>query len=244
MAYISNGEYWGFYWLSEKYDDNYIANTYDVRDDNVVMIKNGRLEEGQDGDYGLYKEMKAFITSHDMSVEENYRAACEIIDIDSFTQYYATMIYIARISDWPSSNYALWRTRDVSDTSSYSDGKWRWMLFDANSPGMLDDSGFTTHNTLKYVIAEDDVFASMWESPIFKAAFKAEILRVGQEDFNAQKVSQYIDQYAVTMRPILDKSWARFHGKDNTKDVNFYTKMESYRAFFNKRLNIVYSWFA
>ena len=35
-----DGEYWGVYILIENYDDHYIANNYDINDDNVVIIKN------------------------------------------------------------------------------------------------------------------------------------------------------------------------------------------------------------
>ena len=68
--------------------------------------------------------MRAFIEGSDMSVEENYEKACELIDIDSFINYYAALIYCGRCGDWPHGNFALWRTRPApsveGDSSSES----------------------------------------------------------------------------------------------------------------------------
>ena len=36
-----NGEYWGIYWLNEKYDARYLDYYYGVSKDNVIIIKEG-----------------------------------------------------------------------------------------------------------------------------------------------------------------------------------------------------------
>jgi len=41
-----DGEYWGFYWITEKYDETYFAHYYDVNPNNCVMIKNDQVEIG------------------------------------------------------------------------------------------------------------------------------------------------------------------------------------------------------
>lgn len=99
-----NGEYWGFYYLTEKYDVNYIEYYYDVDRgeliDDIIMIKNGLVETGVEADwYVSYKEMQDFILNNDMKDEENYKKACEIIDINSFIDYFAIEGYIARCGD-------------------------------------------------------------------------------------------------------------------------------------------------
>lgn len=99
-----NGEYWGMYFLTEKYDDKYVEYHYDVSDDNVVMVKNGLIEEGMEEDIRLWTDTENFISSHNMADVENYKRACELIDIESFIHYYACQIYIARNGDWPMSN--------------------------------------------------------------------------------------------------------------------------------------------
>ena len=47
------------------------------------MIKNGEVEAGEYEDIGLYIDMQSDICQNDMSDEENYQWACEMIDMDS-----------------------------------------------------------------------------------------------------------------------------------------------------------------
>ena len=96
-----NGEYWGFYYLTEKYDKKYIETKYNVDAKNVVMIKNNEPEEGFEEDLKGYLKDMDFISGADMTVESNYQKACRLMDMDSFIDYMAAEIYIARWVDWP-----------------------------------------------------------------------------------------------------------------------------------------------
>lgn len=238
-----NGEYWGFYWLGEKYDGTYISHYYDVQADNVVMIKDSKLDVGIPGDESLFQIMAEFLCNNDLSVQENYQKACDLIDIDSFIDYYATMIYLARCVDWPGTNVALWRTREVSPASAYSDGKWRWMLFDCNSPCMQEDSNMSQYDSLSYVIEADPIFLSLWKNDTFQELFKERILYIGENCFAPEKVDAFINNYTEQMKPILEKRWARFYGKENTAEQKYNEMMTSHSLFFHHRLPVVKSWF-
>lgn len=237
-----DGEYWGFYWLTEKYDEKYIEYHYNVDANQVIMIKNDELEVGNERDALLYQEMKEFISNNDMSLLSNYERACDLIDIDSFLDYYATMIYIARSEDWPTDNFALWRTKE-SKGQAYSDGKWRWMLFDCNSTSMSDDEGLVPHDTLSYVIENDELFASLWRNNLFQELFRIRILNIADDCFAAEDMDCFIEDYNTKMVPILSKSWARFYGCENSKSKEYYDRMESYRIFFENRKEVVEEWF-
>lgn len=243
-----NGEYWGFYWLTEKYDAEYLAYYYQVRSDDVVIIKTGEVEAGEYEDIGLYYNLISDITETDMSIERNYLWACEMIDMDNYLDYYATLIYLARNGDWPGGNYALWRTRSATDVDSCADGKWRWMLFDCNSNGGLRDvvykqTSLTEMDTLSYVLEADEVFASLWKNDSFRQAFTSRILRLGQTVFAPDRMDAFIADYIDTMTPVLAQSWDRFYGSGNDKYAEFITTMEQYRAFFEKRPAVVEGWF-
>lgn len=254
-----DGEYWGFYWLSEKYDAEYLAYYYQIQPENAIIVKNNAMDVGNQEDWQLYEAMTSFISQNDMSIDANYKEACKMIDIESFIDYYATMIYIARCEDWPVSNFSLWRTRNTSNMGSYSDGKWRWMLFDCNSTSMMDYiiedldeqeavyfpsyNTLTYHDTLTYVKDSDALFRSLWNSPAFQAAFVQRLLYIGRNCFDAEKMDAFIQDYMDTMTPILEKSWARFYGSKNDKYAEFCDTMDCHRAFFNQRLAVVESWF-
>lgn len=236
-----DGEYWGFYWLTEKYDEEYLSYYYNVEPSNTVIVKNYQLEAGNEEDMGLYTEMVNFISGNDMSNPANYSKACSLIDMNSYIDYFATMIYIARQDDWPSSNFALWRTRETTGTG-YSDGKWRWMLFDCNSKCMGSD--IIEHDTLSYVMENDKFFASLWKNPDFQSAFKERILYIAEQCFNSKKTDAFIDNFKNTMTPILHKNADRFLSKNSELDYTLISDtLNGYKEFFRARRTVVETWF-
>ena len=236
-----DGEYWGFYWLTEKYDSDYLAHYFGVKDNNIIMIKNGQIEEGDESDITFYHQMAKYICSNDMSQPENYAKACTMIDMESYIDYYAAMIYIARCEDWPNSNVALWRTKAIGN-DPYSDGKWRWMMFDCNSTCMTAYLDLQHHDTIDFVIQTDTIFCSLWRSDVFREAFFDRLLYIADTCFDKDTISQVIDDYTAKMLPILEKSWARYYGSDNNMIEYYFAEIESIRTFFNERREYVLGW--
>lgn len=110
-AMFLDGEYWGLYYVTEKYDKQMLHERYGVAQNNIVMIKNGEVEVGVENDIHLYEEMIDFFRNMDLSIEENYAQAQTYLDLESLIDYFAMEIYIGRHTDWLTDNYALWRTR-------------------------------------------------------------------------------------------------------------------------------------
>ncbi len=208
-----NGEYWGFYYLTEKYDEHYIEHYYDVDNENVIIIKNGKLEVGTENDLNSYEQMRAFVESADMTEESNYQMACTMLDMESFIDYFAAEIYMARRVDWPSSNYALWRSRETSE-KAYEDGKWRWMLFDVNTSAFIDD--IVDHNTLDYVIEESAMFANLYRNEGFKEAFSKRILEMSDTIFEPSVVERQVAEYEALMSAPIENNHRRFFLSDNS----------------------------
>lgn len=229
-----NGEYWGLFYLTEKYDAQYVEYYYGINrgenDENIIMIKNGTIEVGTEEDkQALYDTMVYYIEEHDMSVEENYRKACELIDIDSFIDYFAIESYIARRGDWPKSNYALWRSRNVSD-QPYEDGKWRWMLFDVNSKSMKSD--YYYFDFIEENRKDSKMFDSLCENEEFKRKFSDRIIELTNTIFDKESVNQKITEYVQLMDKPMEKHFQRFFGTSNEL---FHTEIEGIRFFFNER---------
>lgn len=235
-----DGEYWGFYWLAEKYDEHFISHYYNVDPDNICMVKNEQIGCGDDSAISLYYKMRYEILNRDLSQQNEYEYICSIIDVDSFLDYYATMAYISRQEDWPHSNVALWRSLQSSD-DAYADGRWRWMLFDCNSVSMSAD--IVNDNSLEYIIENDELFASLWNNSEFREKFKTRILWIAESCFNAEDMLGFIDNYDSSMKEVLRKSWTRFHGSQNNKLEDYEYDMDGYRIFFSERKAVVESWF-
>ena len=243
-----DGEFWGFYYLTEKYDEKYFSYYYDVPEDEILEIKNNEIEVGTEEDLELYREMKSFIEESDMSEDENYTRACELIDMDSFINYYAALIYCARCGDWPHGNFALWRTRKASvptkeaaqktGISPYYDGRWRWILFDVNSAAI--SPALQEHDTLKYVLKNKNMkmFSSLWANPQFRETFSERILEYGQTIFSPDTVGKMLDSYEEQMKIPMGVHFRRFFGEDSGIDFSEITKTEI-RDFFDVRYSVV-----
>lgn len=236
-ALFINGEFWGLYHISEHYNAKYIADHYNVHENNVVMIKNGAVAEGPDSGKQLYSDMQEAISQSDMTVAENYRAACELIDIDSYIDYYAYMIYIARTGDWPTSNYALWRTIE-QENSAYGDGKWRWMLFDVNSAGMAAvDTVLVEDDTLQMVLENDPMFASLFQNLEFQQKFAERMLYVGSTVLSSEKCSAFIDAYFADYSGLQEST--NTHVYNDTREEELAAYRENMELFFSGRYAVV-----
>ena len=228
-----NGEYWGFYYMTEKYDEHYIEHYYSVDKDNVIMIKQKGLEVGTDDDYTFYEDMMAFVGQADMTIEENYAKACEMLDMESFIDYYAAEIYMARKGDWPSANFALWRSRNVS-SKEYEDGKWRWMLFDVNTAALSED--LAEHDTIAYVMEDCELFANLSKNPSFRKDFSDRLREMRDIVFEMDLVNGKLDEYKALMSEPMEKHFQRFF---TVSSEEFHQKRRGIRKFIAERQNYI-----
>ena len=235
-----DGEYWGFFWMAESYSPEYFGFHYGIDGDNILMIKNGKIEIGEDVYTKLYSEMKKEITTRDLSLESNYKYACSVIDIESFIDYYALNCYISRSDDWPFSNYALWRTI-YNDGTEYGDCRWRWILFDSNSRSM--SLSVLNDNSLDFIIDNDALFASFWKNESFRSSFTQRLFAIADECFDPETINCYVDEYDSEWRDYLAATWKRYHGSFNELETEYLSQMEELKAFFSQRRDVVETWF-
>ncbi|OUM57565.1 hypothetical protein PIROE2DRAFT_17415, partial [Piromyces sp. E2] len=130
VVYI-DGEYWGLYNIYEEYNDHYIANNYDIDNKNVIVIKDYKVEAGEDNDIELFNELKKFLTETDMSIPRNYAKAQKIFDVEGYAWYSAMYVYLYVFDGWYfGGNWAMWRAREADPSVPKADGKWRMMMYD------------------------------------------------------------------------------------------------------------------
>lgn len=222
-----NGEYWGVYWLNEKYNAEYFSYYYGVNKDNVIMIKSGALEEGEEDNLKYYSKMYEFCSQSDVAREENYEKVCELIDIESYIDYYAIMLYIGRSGDWPWLNYGLWRV-EKTENGPYGDGKWRWIIFDLNSPGFSVDL-----DSIKYVMDHDEMFKNMMTNYTFRAQLILRIEELADTVLEAERMNDILIEYQSFMAEPMRKHDKRFFGDDTLTCFN--EEMEKLKVFFAER---------
>lgn len=230
-----DGEYWGVYFLTEKYDSEYISYKYDVDSNDVIIVKNNRIIEGNDSDYTLYSDFYDYVINNDMSSDEAYSYLVSNLDLQSFIDYYAANIYIARTGDWPMGNTAIWRTRKTG-FSTYSDSLWRYLEFDANSYGMTAE--YTDFDSYAAAL-EDPFFNSIMNNSSIRNQLLDKILELSSTTFNYKRVNTYISDYRDLMDVPMYYNNLRFYGEDS---YSLYTnQIDSIDSFYKFRSEYVIS---
>lgn len=209
-----DGEYWGLYTLQTDYSDRYFADRYNVAKSNVVMYKNDELSEGEAEDEKLFNDMYKFITENDMSIEENYRKACAMIDMDNLVEYAATEMYIFN-DDWPQNNYACWRTRTIEQGNSYADGRWRFVLFDTESSCSHYNEKDLETNMFSYLRSQSytkfgGILCSLIDNEEFDLKLTSAMCQLGSVNFTAERFGEYLEYYKNIYYGELDNYFDRF----------------------------------
>ncbi|MCM1054073.1 MAG: CotH kinase family protein [Bacteroides sp.] len=160
-AVFLNGKYYGFSWLHEAYCSGYLEMMYGGNRDNfrIVGHKETELDENDDDsdyydiqsslDYSYVCELAKGGLTDDGKFEE----FCSLVDIDNLMLYYSIQIYINN-EDWPGNNFKAWRYYPEENEeleNPYLDGKWRFLLFDAEYGMGLYGNGYR-EPTLSYLI--------------------------------------------------------------------------------------------
>lgn len=225
-----DGEYWGVYWLTPRFKEDYFAGKYGLED--VIVTKVDHIEVGDDADFKTYKDMLYAIADNDLSDEANYARVCELVDMDSWIDYYAIELYICN-TDWPGNNRSLWRVRNASDQPN-ADGRWRWVLFDVN---LSMDTDRAKDNFINRTVKRDPILASLYESKTFRTALKNRMIELAEDNFNPERVDAFVDGYAGRMRLAMGNEYIRF--MNDRTDADFMKACKKIKRFFRLRHDYV-----
>lgn len=230
-----NGEYWGVYWLTERYTDTFLGYYYGVDDDNIIMIKNGRLTRESEEDWSVYVSMTNYLQNTDFNEAENYESLGYTIDLQSYIDYYATEIYIGSWADWPGTNEAFWRTRKQAENTgegvNYSDGRWRWMLFDVNTSSLREKS--VDKDVLKCAMERNPAFFNLCQCDAFKKQFAITLMDLANETFSVRNTEPVIEDWLALMREPLESHLTRFYGGESLCGLD--EEVADIRAFIKNR---------
>lgn len=209
-----NGELWYDAYLHERYDSRYLLNTYGVEKENVVMIGDGFLKEGNSEDYALYLKLYEFLATHDLSEPEAYREFTKMADVQSYIDFLCANLFLCNMDCSETKNYNIWRVREPGD-GTYSDGRWRWMLYDMdnlewNYLGLKKyrATKAAAINSFRRVMLtagvsyrKHRIFAALRKNKEFQRQFVLTFLDLVNENFSKETVSEALLRYGK------DLSW-------------------------------------
>ena len=227
-----NGEFWGFYELREKQNEEYLSNLFGINEDALMVYKNYSLIAGAD-EKGrtssvVYKNFVADIITHDPAADEGYAYACSKIDMDNYITYMAMILYCN--NEDVRSNKTLWRTM-TAGSSPYEDGRWRWIVQD------MDGSIHRTDGVVEaiQIAADDELFMSLLKHPVFRRQFLTRIMDFANVELTPEYVEEYItpilnyyNQYFI----INDQRW---NGVEQGNEQISKQRINNIMSFFKKR---------
>lgn len=247
-----NGEYWGLYSITEDYTDNYIETNYGVDKKNVVIVKKGEIDEGKDEDISLYEDLYWFITSNDMSDDDNFAKAAEMIDLQGFIDYAALGLYIDNHDTmFDDNNWSIWRAREADGETPWSDGKWRFLLYDNEySSGIYDGGAGFDLDTISGSLNKMDnefgseyplvhIFSALYQNEQFRNDLILTICDLRNYNFSPENFKEAFSEIAPRYRKLAGDSFWRY-GPDwvvnwNDPDNYYGQKLEEVKKYFNGR---------
>ncbi len=124
VAVYINGEYFGLYDLRERINEDYIANHTGADPDNVDLIKGGNYKDTSynvlEGTIDEYQKLVTFLKENSLKNEDNYKKACQMVDVDELINYWICVIFF---SNTDSGNIKYYKENKEG-------AKWRWLLYD------------------------------------------------------------------------------------------------------------------
>ena len=229
-----NGEFWGFYEIREKQDEEDIADFYGVNPEDLLVIKNNELISGTNPDElesesskAVYRDLLSRITDLDASETRVYGTINELIDIDNYITYIAGISYINN-TDFKS-NFTIWRTAGKGN-GEYEDARWRWIFQD------LDNTCYFYVGAREAItmLQDDVIFSALWNSSVaFQTAFLTRIMDYANVELTPEYVKEVITPVLTYYNPYMKESSIRFAGSNDSKLGT--KEITSFMNFFNSR---------
>lgn len=250
-----NGEYWGMYTITEDYTDNHFENNYSVDNKNVILVKRGELEEGDEEDLALFRDMYLFITKNDMAEPAFYEAACDMVDMGSFIDYFAFELYIHnQDSIFENNNWRMWRVRNADMATEWSDGKWRFAAYDNDfSTGIYDGPKSATRDNISSIItassesereenikhyAPIELFRSLLKNDTFREELILALCDMRNIYFETNHANQVLDEMAAPYLELMPDTFRRFGPEwiANQDTETYYSeKIKELRSYLSQR---------
>jgi hypothetical protein len=159
-----NGEYWGVYNIREKKGKDFIKSNYPDIDDVDIIAHILSQDVVKHGDKTEFDKLYKFVTTNDLSTNDNYNKIFTMIDKNNFLDYMTFMIYSAN-RDWVNNNTRMWREKKEGAT-------WRWMLDDLDNCFRVE---YVNENFFTFVTNSPTFLGYLFKDLLKNSTFKQEL---------------------------------------------------------------------
>ena len=165
-----DGEYWGIHNVRDRIDEGYYQHHYGLSEMDFTQLEiwSGANpssapihDRGNPAMLSDYEDILARAAANEYATASGYASLSDRIDIGNFIDYSIHQIWCGN-TDWPGNNLRLWR-KVVPDRAAGAnprhDGRWRWILYDADFALSLNFSYVPGWNASATTTAQFDSLA-------------------------------------------------------------------------------------
>ena len=224
VAEFINGRFRGVLNLREPNNDKFVYANYGYDDDEIDMFENDIVKNGT---YSSFKQL--CYLSGGINYPGIYDSIKKQLDIDEFTNYMATEIFLCN-DDWPINNVKAYRNQN--------DGRYRFVLFD------LDYSLYpwSMRSDLSEVLDKNKsadvvrLFLNLLKHDEYRRKFIDTFCIVAGSVFEKKRATAIVDELAAAMRPmseldgyVPDKTADMIKRKLKTQMVHMINLLQRYK---------------
>ena len=114
-----NGEYWGYYSLRERWDDEFVEHTHELAADDYVLIRDGQALHGDAAGWWEFRDSFSEIEDH--TSHEWYVEVDQALDLQNYIDWQFLNIFVAPRDNGGALNLVILKL---------GDGKWRYHMWD------------------------------------------------------------------------------------------------------------------
>jgi hypothetical protein len=192
------GQYWGVYYMRERFSDDYVASHMNVSEESVDILKYADATV-QCGDSKDFHALRKFTRENDMSKQENYDYLASQICVESLVDWYICRTYAA--------------DRDVGNIrrcrSSESDGKWYWMYFDLDW-GFFRKEGAPVTYILSHGNGDIELIHAVLSSEAGRNLYLTRWAELLETNLNETYILGYIDNLVAQIESEMPRDRARW----------------------------------
>ncbi len=210
-AVFLNGEYWGIYNIRERYNAEYFAARYGLNADGIMLIKAGEAITMPKETILAYQYMRDVVTECDLVYDDTYALASGLVDIQSLIDYCCINLYLDNRDVEFEYNTALWRT--TQEETPYSDGKWRFMLYDLDECIHPDSNSPENHENRMagHPLLNDPVILSLLDNKSFCRQFCISFMDIANTTLSYNRIRPILTEWVDMYEAQLIKDHQRFY---------------------------------
>lgn len=209
-----NGEYYGIHNIRERATEYYFETHYGMDPESIDLLKaDNSVTNGSSTDYVA---LMAWLESHHLDSEENYKYVTDRIDVLNYLNYVHTEIFVNN-RDWPGNNLKKWRSHNPET-------KWKWFLYDLDF-GFGNNYSEFTNNIFEFATADDGptwpngsehtlLLRRLLENQSFKESFINRMMVLLSTNFESERVLARIEKMMSEIAPEIERDQKRWkHSK-------------------------------